>query len=1393
MNYNLNSEWLFSKQFKAATVTFLLAASMLLFAGVGMAPQAAAANTGTLTLSQGQMFGNMTVQITVNDPDLNVAAVKDTYNIGPQITWTNTSGVYYINSTQALGGSWNAYATDALYVAQTCSISNVMYRANLTASDKSNNASHARYHPGHAAAGSGANGLTQGSCARSHIENFHLDQGVPSTRTYANHTYGGGTATGLSADHSIANDPVIHMFNITRGHTITITYKDASDSTGTSKDVSATLLYKETKPVLDNNGKTEITPQELLNLRVTHMDRNNDPTKKDHFSVSNNSESLRLSISSSSNTTLANLVNKTLLYSCTIQGITRSTGKGCQSDGSSNWIMNFTETGINTGIFDLSVGSDKFNMSNLHVNDSSHASVTTSAAALKTNKMVRDGSTLKSLWSDGDKFKISMKTYPNTGNEYNATSCTTARGSSSNSNGHCTNATSVTFTIKETSSTLTSSATTLSFSDDVTFTMEDFDQNSDATVKDTIATVYAEINDSSPITVTAKESAVNSSSFTFTVRATIGTYTSGCSFSTTYSRLTCTIDPSQAKNTVIDVTYTDQHTAAVRSLSLTFVTTAATVTTSVTSIDESATSFKITYEDPDSNDASATAEQLLFNATNTVGTCVCMDGDSDIPGIYHGTVVNRKKVANFTITKINGTNGYHDLTNASGLITETDKDTGIWELTVTLASLRTSLDVRGGTGPLGLTAGDKLVVSVKDQFDATTTNITITIGGTVGTLAWDRTDFPITVDHASTGIARNQSRVNATITLTDSDKNTNANAKDNATLRLRVLNGTGKVVGNTRGGSTISIASAALGYLSWYNVTAQETGVDTGVFTFKMGINWGNANADIPTIMNYSKPTQSYYALDTMKDMIGGSICAEWQDGAATSNITTAHSGAGVITGNAAKKGVSSCIDIKAHDATISANITTGKLGDVLEITATEPDYNRDVGVKDKLYMLVIGTNKQDKPSETDTAQYNLTVALTETGVNTGIFAKNITLEPGKSPFASTLAANSYLRFRIRDNATSNSFYSGAGLARASATHAVTVTSTTTTLSLTPGDASGPDGKVYIKLTDPDLMTTAASSMQMTKIVSNGTDDVEKPYASNGTTSTGTYWFAVTLARSTGSPTNEDGTLHVNGTDIVYFYYTDTKDADGVIQVISATLNIKTEAGAVSLDKVNYLVAEFATITVTDLDANTSPDTKQSITVKASTESWEVGTTITLQETGADTDVFTGQVELIATTKGVPSGAQVSAAVGDTLTIKYTDTLCDDSKKCYIYATAKVGQALSKTEQVPAGDPEVVDTSGNLITSPNVGDILIIQASITNDDDVAHTVTFLVQIKNANGEIVNLGWVRDIELAVDESQTPGMSWLPDSAGTYTAEVYVWDSLTSAVALSPVKSTSFTVG
>ena len=75
MNYNIDQNWLFSKQFKAATVTLLLAASLLLAVGAPIAPSASAAVTGTLTLSNsasGTLWGNQTLQITVSDSDINV-------------------------------------------------------------------------------------------------------------------------------------------------------------------------------------------------------------------------------------------------------------------------------------------------------------------------------------------------------------------------------------------------------------------------------------------------------------------------------------------------------------------------------------------------------------------------------------------------------------------------------------------------------------------------------------------------------------------------------------------------------------------------------------------------------------------------------------------------------------------------------------------------------------------------------------------------------------------------------------------------------------------------------------------------------------------------------------------------------------------------------------------------------------------------------------------------------------------------------------------------------------------------------------------------------------------------------------------------------------------------
>ena len=101
------------------------------------------------------------------------------------------------------------------------------------------------------------------------------------------------------------------------------------------------------------------------------------------------------------------------------------------------------------------------------------------------------------------------------------------------------------------------------------------------------------------------------------------------------------------------------------------VTTAATVSTDKTSYDETATAISFTYTDPDGDDTSSTKQQVLFNSTRKVqyssreGTTA---GDKTCSGIFVGSTCNAKRLANFSITSINGTNGYHDVRNYSALI-----------------------------------------------------------------------------------------------------------------------------------------------------------------------------------------------------------------------------------------------------------------------------------------------------------------------------------------------------------------------------------------------------------------------------------------------------------------------------------------------------------------------------------------------------------------------------------------------------------------------------------------------------------------------------------------------------------------------------------------------------
>ncbi|NIM44150.1 MAG: hypothetical protein GTN80_00500 [Nitrososphaeria archaeon] len=177
---------------------------------------------------------------------------------------------------------------------------------------------------------------------------------------------------------------------------------------------------------------------------------------------------------------------------------------------------------------------------------------------------------------------------------------------------------------------------------------------------------------------------------------------------------------------------------------------------------------------------------------------------------------------------------------------------------------------------------------------------------------------------------------------------------------------------------------------------------------------------------------------------------------------------------------------------------------------------------------------------------------------------------------------------------------------------------------------------------------------------------------------------------------------------------------------------------------------------------------------------------VILEETGDSTGVFD---QLVLVVDELPEGNQIWGKVGNTLTVTYEDDFDATGEELDVVATARIGVVLEYP--VPASDPMVVDSAGMPIEAPAVGQLLVIQSNLTNIDAIEHDFVYLVQIKDEAGVIVHLAFLSGT-LEAGQTMFPGISWIPEAAGTYTAEIFVWKSLVEPEPLSLVQTIDITV-
>ena len=108
--------------------------------------------------------------------------------------------------------------------------------------------------------------------------------------------------------------------------------------------------------------------------------------------------------------------------------------------------------------------------------------------------------------------------------------------------------------------------------------------------------------------------------------------------------------------------------------------------------------------------------------------------------------------------------------------------------------------------------------------------------------------------------------------------------------------------------------------------------------------------------------------------------------------------------------------------------------------------------------------------------------------------------------------------------------------------------------------------------------------------------------------------------------------------------------------------------------------------------------------------------------------------------------------------------------------------------QVPVG---VATKLQNGVWQVPVNKQVQIAADVSNGQDRDQSFAYLVQIKDQNSVVVQLSWLTGT-LTPGQSLNPSQSWTPTSPGSYTAEIFVWDSINNPDALSPPLSMTIAV-
>ncbi|MGH2612038.1 MAG: hypothetical protein ACRDFB_03190 [Rhabdochlamydiaceae bacterium] len=215
-----------------------------------------------------------------------------------------------------------------------------------------------------------------------------------------------------------------------------------------------------------------------------------------------------------------------------------------------------------------------------------------------------------------------------------------------------------------------------------------------------------------------------------------------------------------------------------------------------------------------------------------------------------------------------------------------------------------------------------------------------------------------------------------------------------------------------------------------------------------------------------------------------------------------------------------------------------------------------------------------------------------------------------------------------------------------------------------------------------------------------------------------------------------------------------------------------------------------ATITVTDPNANRFSTSIDRVAVKVWSDSDKNGVEITAYETDVNSGIFKGTVTI---TLSQSTQDFIHVTDGDTLSAKYAATTpwSPDMTNRGITTTSFIGMTCPPPERVLVSGINLTDNEGNEQKTILANKQIQIGSRLSNITIRNQTFAYIVQIVDKDKNVESLSSVSGL-LLPSQTFSPSVSWTPLKTGSYTVQIFVWQSINNPNSLSPPVLTDLTV-